>query len=216
MHVLDAGCGVGLEAARLANAFPETRVTAIDRNPELLEVARDRSDDVEWIEADLTELPFPDRTFDAVRTERVLMYQANGALDTALDHLIRTLKPNGRLALYELDYGATILAPANRVAERTLYESLPEPLAGRRLPGLLAQRGLQDVAATPMSFAVNEPVWRKIIKDTVTAHATGDVEAWLDEQQRIVADGGFVAAFTGILTSARKRHEPPGRGRLGH
>jgi hypothetical protein len=57
-----------------------------------------------------------------------------------------------RLALCELDYGATILAPPSDAVEQTLLASLPQPLAGRRLPGLLTEKGMRGVEATPFAF----------------------------------------------------------------
>jgi SAM-dependent methyltransferase len=212
MRVLDAGCGIGLETARLAAANPETLVTGLDRNSELLEVARRRAEppNLRWIEADLAALELPAGSFDAIRTERVLMYLAGDGFARVLGDLVRLLRPGGRLALFELDYGATILAPGSAdddvletVAE-TLHASLPQPLAGRRIPGLLTEHGLSDVTATPLSFAVDEPVWRKIVKDTVTAAAPPDpaVYAWLREQAAAAARGEFVAAFSGVLTTA--------------
>src|SRR5262245_29141050 len=53
MRVLDAGCGIGLETARLAAANPDTLVTGLDRNAELLEIARRRAHpaNLRWVEA---------------------------------------------------------------------------------------------------------------------------------------------------------------------
>jgi len=122
------------------------------------------------------------------------------------------MRPGGRLALFELDYGATILAPGSggdavlrRVGE-VLRASMPQPLAGRRIPGLLAARALRDVVATPFSFAVDEPVWRRIVSDSLTAGPAPDpaISTWLDEQGAAAARGEFVAAFTGILTTASR------------
>ena len=141
MRVLDAGCGVGLEAARLASEHPDVHVTGVDRNAEMLEIARRRAPEVEWVEADLTDLDL-EPEFDAVRTERVLIHVPE--VESVVDNLIGVLAPGGRLALFELDYGGTILAPgadeevADRVAE-TLYASLEQPQAGRLLPGLLSR-----------------------------------------------------------------------------
>jgi SAM-dependent methyltransferase len=223
MRVLDAGCGIGLETARLAAEHPDALVTGLDRNPELLRVARQRSDppNLCWIEADLAALALPAASFDAIRTERVLMYLPG--LERALDGLIRLLRPGGRLALFELDYGATMLAPGSaddallRRAGNALRASLPQPLAGRRLPGLLAARGLRDVAATPFSFTTDEPVWRRIVRDTLTAGCASDpaVSAWLREQAAAVARGEFVAAFTGVLTAATVPHSEHGGGLIG-
>jgi hypothetical protein len=77
------------------------------------------------------------------------------AFERVVDNVVRMLAPGGRLALFELDYGAMILAPGgaqdelvDRVAA-TLYASHPQPRAARRLPELLTERGLTGVTATP-------------------------------------------------------------------
>jgi ubiquinone/menaquinone biosynthesis C-methylase UbiE len=214
MRVLDAGCGIGLETARLAAANPDTLVTGLDRNGELLDVARRRAEpaNLRWVEADLAALELPAGSFDAIRTERVLMYLAGDGFARVVGDLVRLLRPEGRLALFELDYGGTMLAPGSasegvlETVGETLHASLPQPLAGRRIPGLLTRHGLSDVTATPFSFALDEPVWRKIVKDTVTAAAPPDpaVYAWLREQAAAAARGEFVAAFSGVLTTARR------------
>ena len=209
MRLLDAGCGVGLEAARLAEEYPDMHVTGLDRNAEMLEIARRRAPDVEWLEADLADLDLTD-SFDAVRTERVLIHVPEEAFETVVDNLIGVLAPAGRLALFELDYGGNILAPGadEEVADRvtdTLYASLAQPRAGRRLAGLLADRGLADVAATPFAFMPNESVWGRIVKDTVLAGSPDpEVEHWLEQQEDAVANGEFVATFTGVLTAATR------------
>ena len=40
MRLLDAGCGIGLETQRLAALHPGLSVTGLDRNRELLDLAR--------------------------------------------------------------------------------------------------------------------------------------------------------------------------------
>jgi ubiquinone/menaquinone biosynthesis C-methylase UbiE len=215
MRLLDAGCGVGLETRRLAAAHRHTRVVGLDRNAGLLEIARrhaPQAPNLEWLEADLTAPGLPDASFDAIRTERVLMYLPDGAFERVLGELARLLSPGGRLALFELDYGATILAPgtdgdgAARRAAVALCAAPAQPFAGRRIPGLLTASGLRDVVATPFSFAVTASVWRRIVRDTLTAGPALDagVRAWLREQDAAVARGEFGAAFTGVLTTARR------------
>lgn len=213
--LLDAGCGIGLETARLAAEHPETLVTGLDANRQMLEIARRRTNpgltNVCWLQADLAALDLPEASFDAIRTERVLMYLAGDRLERALDDLVHLLRPGGRLALFELDYGATILAPGQaddillKRVDEALHASLPQPLAGRRIPGMLSAWNLREIVATPFSFAVDERVWRRIVSDTLKAGPAPDpaVSAWLSEQAGAAARGEFVAAFTGILTSAR-------------
>jgi SAM-dependent methyltransferase len=199
MRLLDAGCGSGTETARLAQAQPRALVTGLDRNVELL---RDAPRGPTWIEGDLLAPGLPPRSFDVVRTERVLMYVPD--LHRALEALLRLLAPGGRLVLFELDYGATILAPSRRgeaVVRRAgalLDGSLPQPRAGRQLPRLLAEHGARGIQARPFTFAVDEPVWRRIVYGTLAPLADPDLLAYLDE----AAEAPLLAAFTGILTVA--------------
>src|SRR5262245_17862165 len=69
MRLLDAGCGTGLETERLAVKHPEMFVTGLDRNADMLRIARRRVDpprsNLSWHEADLTALDLPEASFDA-------------------------------------------------------------------------------------------------------------------------------------------------------
>jgi SAM-dependent methyltransferase len=205
-RVLDAGCGTRLETRRLAAAPPDAHVTGLDHNAELLEIARRQPRaNLTYVEADLTALDLPERSFDVIRTERVLMYLP----DRALDALVRLLRPGGTLAFFELDYGATMLAPGNAAdavverAEVALRAALPQPWAGRRLPRLLKDRGFANVTAEPFSFALSEPVWRGIVHATLR-DLDRDLNTWLGEQADAAARGEFVAAFSGILSTGRR------------
>jgi ubiquinone/menaquinone biosynthesis C-methylase UbiE len=211
-RALDAGCGIGLEARRLAAEHLDAHVVGLDRNTELLDVARSQSGtqaaNLQWREGDLADLRLADASFDVVRTERVLMYLPDPSFAEVVDRLVRVLRPGGRLVLFELDYGATILPDAGhdsavvRRAHAALERSLPQPWAGRRLPQLLADRSLLEVTASPYSFAVSEPVWQRVVHDTLR-EADPELSAWLADSARRVADGGLSAVFTGILTTAR-------------
>jgi ubiquinone/menaquinone biosynthesis C-methylase UbiE len=212
LRLLDAGCGIGLEAARLAKDYPGLHVTGLDRNAEMLAHARQRAPTVAWLDADLTDLDLPAASFDVVRTERVLMYLPGDAFERVVDALVELLAPGGRMTLFELDYGGTILAPggaADGLVDRValeLYDSLPQPRAGRVLPRLLAERGLGEISGTPFSFTPGDQVWRRIVKDTVLARSPApDVADWLERQGLAAARGEFVGAFTGVLTTATRR-----------
>ena len=61
--VLDAGCGTGRVAIELANRGVE--VVGADVNRSMLEVARERAPELEWVLTDLAELDLG-RTFDVV------------------------------------------------------------------------------------------------------------------------------------------------------
>ncbi len=103
MHVLDVASGSGEPALTLARVVGlRGRVTASDFVPGMLEVARQRAaaaalHNVDFVEADTEDLPFPDNTFDAV-TCRFGLYYAGDAR-RALCEMRRVLKPGHRVAL---------------------------------------------------------------------------------------------------------------------
>ncbi|MFI0822088.1 methyltransferase domain-containing protein [Streptomyces sp. NPDC021098] len=240
MRVLDAGCGIGLEVTRLARQHPDADFTGLDQNPELLRTARRRAvpppPNLTWVHAALETSGLAEGSYDAVRTERVLMYAPGPLFGELLDLLVRLLRPGGRLVLFELDYGATMLSPGPdgdtlvRPLEDLLHQALPQPLAGRKIPLELTARGMAEVAAVPFSFSVNEPVWRRIVHDTLRlalerepgergpgergpgergpgegkSGGRDELRSWLEAQAAAAHDSPFLAAFTGVLTTARR------------
>lgn len=214
--LLDAGCGLGIETARLAADHPEATVLGTDRNEQLLAEAAQRDADapgnLAWHVHDLAEPGAFAAVADVVRTERVLIYQDD--LAAAVDGLLALLRPGGRLVSFELDYGGTLLPIGpfppgllHRVDE-IMRGSLPQPWAGRRLPALLAERGL-EVTAEPYSFGVDRVVWQRIVGDTLRTHAPENAEIadWLRHHES-GAELESTAAFTGVLTCARLPQAP--------
>lgn len=100
--VLDAGCGLGDHAIRVARQGH--RVHAIDISAVALDEARRRAhlagvaDKILFERGDLTDLKLKDESFDRVYSWGVVIH-IPGA-DRALTELTRILKPGGRLALY--------------------------------------------------------------------------------------------------------------------
>jgi ubiquinone/menaquinone biosynthesis C-methylase UbiE len=70
--VLDAGCGTGLTALRIAEQYPGCSVYGIDLSTKMIEVARKnaagRGLDVNLRAGSITELPYPDGFFQVVLT----------------------------------------------------------------------------------------------------------------------------------------------------
>src|SRR6266536_4250445 len=66
--VLEIGSGSGAMAAELLRRFPDIRLTATDYDDSMVDVSRERlrdfGDRVELKQADATQLPFPDESFD--------------------------------------------------------------------------------------------------------------------------------------------------------
>lgn len=101
-RVLDVACGTGaltLAAAKIAG--PLGRVVGLDANPEMLAVARRKTDDVEWLEGKAEVLPMADNSFDAVVSQFGLMFFEDKP--KALSEMMRVLKPRGRMAVAVCD-----------------------------------------------------------------------------------------------------------------
>ncbi len=120
--VLDLACGIGepaLSAARRAGA--RGFVVGADLIPAMLTGAMRRAAALEtppaFAGADMTALPFPDATFDAVTCRFGIMFVPDAA--GALEQARRVLKPGGRMAL--MVWGAradnTLFAVIGRAVE---------------------------------------------------------------------------------------------------
>ena len=100
-RLLDVGCGDGTYTMRLAGAFEQ--IDAIDIQTDRLAMFRQRladepaADKITVRELSVTELDYPDRTFDLVTAIEVVEHVAD--LDRALRQVHRVLTPGGRFAL---------------------------------------------------------------------------------------------------------------------
>lgn len=99
-EVLDVGCGPG---TNFAHYGPRARVTAVDYNPHMVDLARQALPapraEVAVQVADATALPFEAERFDAYVTTLVLCSVPD--LERAVDEAWRVLKPGGQLRIFE-------------------------------------------------------------------------------------------------------------------
>ena len=126
-RVLDACCGTGdlAVAARKAGAG---EVVGVDFSERMLERARRKAPEVEWIQADVLRLPFEDASFDSA----VVGFGVRNVedLEAGLKELRRVLRPGGRLGILEITKPRGPLA----VFYKLWFDRIV-PLLGRVLPG---------------------------------------------------------------------------------
>src|SRR6266508_1729267 len=95
--VLELACGTGIVTRRLRERLARTsKIIATDLNDAMLAYAMrkfDASAAIEWNRADATELPFPDRSFDAVVCQFGIMFFPDK--EKAVHEVFRVLKPGG-------------------------------------------------------------------------------------------------------------------------
>jgi ubiquinone/menaquinone biosynthesis C-methylase UbiE len=98
-RVLDVACGTGVVTRMAAERVgPKGKVTGLDLNPGMLEVARLTTPgelSIEWIEADAVSMPLEDGAFDIVLCQMGLQFVPNKL--GALRELHRVLAPGGRV-----------------------------------------------------------------------------------------------------------------------
>jgi demethylmenaquinone methyltransferase / 2-methoxy-6-polyprenyl-1,4-benzoquinol methylase len=125
-RVLDACCGTG--DLGIAAARAGARVTGVDFSERMLERARQKAPEVEWVQGDALALPFPDSAFDAATVGFGVRNLDD--LERGLRELRRVLRPGGRLAILEITRPRGLLAPFYK-----LWFDGFVPLLGKLLPG---------------------------------------------------------------------------------
>ena len=105
--VLEIGGGGGGMAEALGAANPQIRLTMTDIDPAMVDVARARLAHVPNVStrhADVTRLPFPDRSYDIVLSFLMLHHVVEW--EPAIDEVARVLRPGGIFVGYDLTHTA--------------------------------------------------------------------------------------------------------------
>jgi malonyl-CoA O-methyltransferase len=124
--LLDVGCGTGYLTGMIKKHFSKSKIIGLDFAQGMLDIARLKHEDIAWVLADGTNLPFMDESFDIVISN--LAYQWVEDLSKTFGEARRVLAPNGVLACTLFGYNTC----------HELFQSLDEakkgPLQFTRLP----------------------------------------------------------------------------------
>jgi demethylmenaquinone methyltransferase / 2-methoxy-6-polyprenyl-1,4-benzoquinol methylase len=157
-RALDVATGTGDLAMELASRGAS--VTGLDFSERMLELARVKGPEIEWVEGNALELSFADAQFDAVTVGFGARNFAD--LDRGLTEMARVAKPGGRVVILEITtpvrpplswffrlWFDRAIPALGRLADSEAYTYLPSsvrrfPLA-HELGARMAAAGLQDV-----------------------------------------------------------------------
>jgi demethylmenaquinone methyltransferase/2-methoxy-6-polyprenyl-1,4-benzoquinol methylase len=173
-RVLDACCGTGDLA--VACAREGAVVTGLDFSEPMLERARRKAPELDWVSGDALALPFDDGTFDGATVGFGVRNVED--LERGLRELRRVLRSGGRVGILEITRPRGLLAPFYR-----LWFDGVVPLLGKLLPG--------GSAYTYLPASVRRFPGPEDLADLMGGVGFGDVE------YRLLA-GGIVALHTGI------------------
>lgn len=121
--VLDIACGTGELERMLLNIHPDLKIVGVDISEKMLDVARLKLPNLEFVKASASSLPFPDHNFDIVVTVSAFHYFENPG--EVLEEIRRILKPKGKLIVMDwcrdyllckvLDLFLKIYDPAHKI-----------------------------------------------------------------------------------------------------
>jgi arsenite methyltransferase len=216
-RVLDVGCGPGFYSRELLDRVgPEGSVTGIDQSPQMLAVAKRRSEgfgNAAFEEGNAVALPVESGGFDRALSVQVLEYvQDFGA---ALAEMHRALRPGGRAVIWDVDWATVSWHSADPARmDRVLAvwdEHLAHPSLPRSLSAGLRAAGFEDVRMEGHAFATAELSQETyggaalpVIERYVREQGSDDVEAWAAEQRALGERGEFYFACLQFCFSATR------------
>ncbi len=127
-RVLDVACGTGASALPAAEAVgPKGRVTGVDLAEQLLARGRGKAQqlgltNIEFLQADMTDLGYPDAHFDAVICVFGVFFIPS--MESLVAELWRMVRPGGKLAV--TTWGPRIFAPAYDVWNEAVRKIRPD------------------------------------------------------------------------------------------
>ena len=222
-HVLDVGCGPGMDTVPLADRVgPTGRVVGVDTDPNMLKEA-DRfaeSHHVEKIvfhqQGDAQNLAFEDAAFDSVRAER-LFQVLPAAVDphSVLKEMIRVTKPGGWVVLADTDWATASVDYPDYHLERRLMQFFtstvrPNGLAGRQFLQWMHIHHLQsiDMAIFPMAMTqINQtPFGNWLAEEAVAADIASDDEMreWINALTARSESGSLYVTANMVVVSGQK------------
>jgi len=226
IRILDAGCGTGEAASRLAELFPRSQVLGVDIIDPHLELARARyarlAPRLSFKHQSIYELEAPDGTFDLTVCRHVM--HSIPYPDRVLGELVRVTRRGGRLHLIPEDYGMLHFQRGALDPRDFWHEAPPrfgeatgtDLFIGRNVYGILAGLGLAEISVDYVvvdtlrvpreTFAAILQAWRDGYVESIgqlTRFTSQQAEAYFDQMIANIRDPRGYAVWMVPVVSAR-------------
>jgi SAM-dependent methyltransferase len=226
-RLLDAGCGTGEIASRLARRYPTAEVLGVDVLEGSLALARARHADLaprlRFEARSVYGLGLPDGHFDLVACRHVI--QSIPHPERVLAELVRVTRPGGRIHLLAEDYGM-IFFERRRLDPDQFWHDGPSQVGaatrtdmqvGRQAFGLMRRAGLREVTVdyvvvdtqrVPREImATIWTAWRDGYADFLAEHTRfrrEEVVSYFDDMIETLRDpDGYGAWLVPVLSGVR-------------
>lgn len=162
-RLLDIGCGVGAVLRVIAESHPGLLLHGIDAERRQIDFARRHLRGAGTGEPDLrvgdaAALPWADASIDHVYMMWFIEHLPEGVARRVLREARRVLRPGGTVTINETDYTTFKVWPpspdwdALEQAQHDHFARAGNPIAGRRLAGLLGEAGFAAITSRIMGF----------------------------------------------------------------
>lgn len=215
--VLDVGCGTGQDTLDLAQAVgSQGRVVGIDCSETMLEAACARAAQVqlpvEYVQADATQLPFADASFDACQASRVFAHLHQP--ERALAEMVRVARTGARIVVADGDLDLIAVDIPDRALARKVIHAACDQMVqgwmGRQLPRLFRAAGLSNIWAEarlmPLDYAFFQTAFRGMLQRAQTAGTVSEEELtrFWQALSQAEQEQHFFARVGGFVVSGRK------------
>lgn len=190
---------------------PNGRVVGVDISESLISEAQRRWGDsgypVDFRIGDAQELDFDTGSFDACRTERMLMHVPDE--QRAFAEMVRVTRPGGRVAVFDFDCDTLIVDSPHKDTTRAITRSFSDGIRhgwiGRQLPRLFRQNHLTGITVTPHQAFMHVEFFELLLGGhLVRAQDQGlvlpeQVERWWTDLRAAAEIGNFLATLTAFI-----------------
>lgn len=151
--ILDVGCGPGALVQAVAEQYQNAQVTGLEQSADRYAAASKNLEsfsNASVVQGDAYNIPFQENEFDFVYSRFMLQYLVEPG--QAINEMVRTCRPGGKVMLQDLDGQFFWNYPIDKTLQSQLESVLEhmgttgfDPFVGRKLFSMAKNAGLQEI-----------------------------------------------------------------------